>query len=100
MNLPRCCRLCTPCAGSAGFFRAVLGSCRCCRRAGQLPVPEAGPVPVVSGGMAVWRRGSNPCLCSPRSCFTAGERLIQHQHKQIKRKPTSSLSLAPFQLTL
>lgn len=27
----------------------------------------------------VWG-GSNPSLCSPRSCFIAGERLVQHHH--------------------
>lgn len=27
-----------------------------------------------------WFGGSNPSLCSPWSCFVAGERLVQHHH--------------------
>lgn len=42
-----------------------------------------------------WGRfgGSNPSLCSPRSCFIAGERLVQHHHRV--QLVTRSVHLTP-----
>lgn len=40
----------------------------------------------------VWG-GSNPSLCSPRSCFTAGERLVQQHH--LVQLVTRSVHLTP-----